>query len=285
VRGWTCWGAAPLLALLVAAPASVSTAADEGGKYVGTDACAACHEDVVKQWSKLPHSKLLQNPKLPASRSGCEACHGPGGKHVESLAAADIQNPRKMKPKDRDNACLSCHETRLTKTGWRRTPHYQTGMACYDCHDPHKATTLNMLVKTEKDLCSSCHAEVMARFTMNTHHPYNEGRVQCVSCHNVHDGRNQSMTQAEGNRLCVKCHADKTGPFVYEHEAINQGFSDGCLECHTPHGSPNRALLVLNGRGLCYRCHPGRAQHGGGLTCYDCHRALHGSMTDEYLRR
>ena len=121
---------------------------------------------------------------------------------------------------------------------------------------------------------------------MNSHHPYKEGRIQCVSCHNVHDGRTQPMGRMETSKLCTTCHADKAGPFVYEHEGVSQGFTDGCVECHSPHGSPNRKLLVLNGRGLCYRCHTSvSTHHGSGRICYDCHRAIHGSLTDEFFRR
>jgi len=274
-----------LASLVVPWFASPCLAAGEKGGYVGMDACATCHEDVVKEWSKLPHSKLLLDKKLPPEKYGCEACHGPGEKHAGSTNAADILNPKKLKPKERDNACLSCHETKLNKIGWQQTPHYQSGQACYDCHDSHKAKGPAMMDKSEKELCGQCHAEVQAKFAMNSHHPLNEGRIKCASCHDVHNGRNEAMTRKDGNGLCLECHADKTGPYVYEHEAISQAFSDGCKECHMPHGSPNLKLLALAGRGLCYRCHGSAfVDHNPGLTCYDCHRAIHGSMTDEFFR-
>jgi DmsE family decaheme c-type cytochrome len=283
-----------MVALLVAFTGTVATFAalspqDEAGEgengYVGMDACAACHEELAAQWRKFPHSRLLLDSRLPPAKSGCEACHGPGKKHADSGDPEAIVNPKKLEAKNRDSACLACHETKMSKIGWRQTPHYQTGLACYDCHDAHGGAAKGMLIKPEKELCTGCHADTVARFTMNSHHPLNEGRVTCTGCHDIHSGKNQSMTRMEGNLLCLECHADKAGPFVYEHEAMSQGFSEGCLECHTPHGSPNQRLLVLAGRGLCYRCHSDFGQHNPGFNCYDCHRAVHGSMTDERLRR
>jgi len=241
------------------------------------------------EWSKLPHSKLLLNKELPPQKFGCEACHGPASEHIASGDVAAIRNPRKMKPADRDTACLNCHETKISKMGWRQTPHYQTGMACYDCHDPHKSTQPKLLVKPQKELCAKCHQDVQAKFNMLSHHPLNEGRITCVNCHDVHDGKNPLMgnTNTSQDRLCLKCHADKAGPFVFEHEAISQSFGDACAECHQPHGSPNEKLLIVNGRGLCLRCHGADyLNHKGGvIVCYNCHRAIHGSMTDEFMRR
>jgi DmsE family decaheme c-type cytochrome len=290
VRGWASIAAALVVALTgtVATFAALSPQEQDGkGEtgYVGSEACSACHEELATQWRKLPHSRLLLDQRLPPAKLGCEACHGPGKKHADSGDPEAIVNPKNLAGKDRDNACLECHETKIAKIGWRQTPHYQTGLACYDCHDPHKGKPEGMLTKSIKDLCTDCHADTVARFRMNSHHPLNEGRIACTSCHDIHSGKNQSMTRAGGNLLCLECHDDKAGPFVYEHEAVSQGFSESCSECHTPHGSPNQKLLLISGRGLCYRCHSGFGSHHPGLICYDCHRAVHGSMTDEHLRR
>ena len=51
------------------------------GDFVGSDTCAGCHTDAVKNFADNPHTKLaLQHGKSGAS---CESCHGPGREHVE----------------------------------------------------------------------------------------------------------------------------------------------------------------------------------------------------------
>ena len=67
-----------------AAPASAPSS--EGSKYVGTETCKTCHEDIYNAWEKTPHWKTTLN-KEP-SHQGCEGCHGPGAAHV--AGAGDI---------------------------------------------------------------------------------------------------------------------------------------------------------------------------------------------------
>src|SRR5579862_409675 len=54
----------------------------EDSKYVGSDTCKTCHEDLYNSWAKTPHWKTTLDTKGGPSHQGCEACHGPGAAHV-----------------------------------------------------------------------------------------------------------------------------------------------------------------------------------------------------------
>ena len=114
--------------------------AGQGKTYVGSKACAECHEKEYQNWSKYAkkaHSyEAIQKMRhdLTAEEMsrcygchttgygtpsgfkdaqstpdlkevGCEACHGPGSGHVESNDPSDIKSKLSMKD------CERCHTT------------------------------------------------------------------------------------------------------------------------------------------------------------------------------
>ena len=104
------------------------------GDYLGYTACIDCHPDIVEQWKKTPHGNAFENLKTQGvekqnnpncfrchvvayNEDGgyidmdltpelkdvqCEACHGPGKKHVETQSAEDIK-------KATEDVCRKCH--------------------------------------------------------------------------------------------------------------------------------------------------------------------------------
>ena len=56
-------------------------------------------------------------PKNTVGGKACEACHGPGSKHIETLSPTDIVNPSKVSPKRADEDSLKCHFNRRTQIG------------------------------------------------------------------------------------------------------------------------------------------------------------------------
>ncbi|MDP2305275.1 MAG: cytochrome c family protein [Pseudomonadota bacterium] len=117
-------GASPLPAFL-----GVSRAANA---YVGTATCAACHPSAYSTWNTSAHAHALETLRVNSSASnpsclpchvtglghpggwsgaktapldnvGCEACHGPGGAHVEAPSAGYGDLPQS------GAACVACH--------------------------------------------------------------------------------------------------------------------------------------------------------------------------------
>src|SRR5688572_6396111 len=56
--------------------------ASEGQSYVGETKCLECHSEQLKGYEGSPHHRVA-DPRTPASKQGCESCHGAGSKHAE----------------------------------------------------------------------------------------------------------------------------------------------------------------------------------------------------------
>jgi len=73
----------------------------------------------VWSWKKRPYAKNCAGCHMtwfdPARRTiaepgvGCEACHGPGGKHCEDELPSTIVNPARLGSYLRDMVCAACH--------------------------------------------------------------------------------------------------------------------------------------------------------------------------------
>src|SRR3954454_742256 len=71
-------------------------------EFVGSTTCQGCHEDVFNAFQKNPHQVVETDKKRGWDTKACESCHGPGSKHAESMSAADIKQPAKLKPAQTD---------------------------------------------------------------------------------------------------------------------------------------------------------------------------------------
>jgi predicted CXXCH cytochrome family protein len=159
------------------------------------------------------------NPSRAEPGLGCEACHGPGRRHVDAMAAAgdgqghaaklenaetaDIFNPAKLSPAASIDLCGACHRSsadvtfstnqtgssavvrfqpyRLEESAcWRATQ--DARLTCTACHDPHRPLSRDP-VSYDKQ-CLQCHS-----VPSSTAKPVLSARVcpratnRCVSCH------------------------------------------------------------------------------------------------------
>jgi DmsE family decaheme c-type cytochrome len=284
----------------------VAQAAAEPAKpaaTVGSQTCQMCHEDIFNAFQKNPHQAVETNKKRGWDGKACESCHGPGSKHAESMNAADITNPAKLKPADADRRCLTCHLNQPTHVGRISGAHAKNQVSCVACHSIHKNGPNGLVARKPADVnkqCAGCHTDIWASFQKPFKHRLPEGAMSCVDCHNPHGTfLARSLQTANANEPgCLKCHGDKRGPFTFEHAPVKM---EGCVECHQPHGSSNPRMLTRHEvRFVCLECHsnlPAPAVPLGGTlgttppalhdlrsprfqNCTICHQKVHGSYVD-----
>jgi predicted CXXCH cytochrome family protein len=222
-----------------------------GAHFVGNQACADCHSDIVRHFPASPHAHLvLQNADVPGG-VGCESCHGPGSKHVQTGGTQFIINPHKE-----PETCFRCH---LPTRGEFQLPQHhpviEGRMNCAQCHDPHggdilKPSNGGLAMARMNENCAECHREQTRPFVFE-HPAMREG---CATCHNPHGSINRMMLTQADNNLCLRCHAQVQGAGVTPGE-----FYIG--------NSPHAAYMQM---GTCWSA--------------GCHTAVHGSDVDPRLR-
>jgi predicted CXXCH cytochrome family protein len=170
----------------------------------------ACHTEFATAWESGPHGQATTDPIFvadwtkqgkpgaclvchatnydPASgtwqRDGvsCEACHG----------TMKADHPKSAMPVDSSpELCARCHSN--SQFGWQQwqgSAHYQRGMNCTTCHDPHGASLkiTKSMDGTAKytdasQLCVTCHKDVSMDFPYSVHQKQG---VTCINCHVTH---------------------------------------------------------------------------------------------------
>ncbi len=293
--------------LLFASPAAAeadlgpSPAAADAGDYLGEAACRGCHTVEAEHWDDTLHAAIFQkNPRNALERRSCEACHGPGRRHLEDpqdrsrIVAFTRESGQPVEAQN--EMCLQCHAGGA-RLHWPGSAHEAVDLACSDCHNPMSRTSERGLLRqaTVHETCFSCHPAQRAEFRKRPHMPLFEGALTCSDCHQPHGSVTDPLLAAdELNQLCTRCHADKRGPFLWEHAPV----SESCLNCHRPHGSNRESLLTSPVPFLCQQCHSQRGfgDHPSALLesqnlgtgtapddrllnrgCVNCHSRIHGS--------
>ena len=218
-----------------------------GAYYVGNQACADCHKEIVQKFPASPHARIHSGDAAMVGQSGCESCHGPGSKHIEAGGAKFIINPGKDPA-----SCFQCH---LDVNAEFNLPHHhpviEGHMNCVQCHDPHGGDIFKpaggLAMARQNESCAQCHRDQTRPFVFE-HPAMREG---CIVCHTPHGSINQKMLAESDPNLCMRCHS----------------------QVQTTSGQ----IYIGNVN------HTSRLQIG---TCWasGCHTAVHGSNVDPRLR-
>jgi predicted CXXCH cytochrome family protein len=118
--------------------------------------------------------------------------------------------------------CGRCHsDTRFGWQEWKVSTHYQRGMDCVTCHDPHSASLKKVSAPAESgsptdevsQLCINCHKEYSMNFSYTTHH---QQGISCVDCHVKHIENDQRAAHTVPDHSfqaslasCNTCHAQQ----------------------------------------------------------------------------
>lgn len=163
-----------------------------------TARCFGCHTTASSTNNRFDPTHLIPGVT-------CEACHGPGAKHVAAMKAErteqglkSILNPGELKPVDLVDFCGACHRTfmdvALTRTFGIQNLRFQpyrleksqcwvkARVSCLDCHDPHQPRVRDLAAYDDK--CLGCHRSAASAAARD--HPGKTCTVStnnCVSCH------------------------------------------------------------------------------------------------------
>jgi predicted CXXCH cytochrome family protein len=196
----------------LAAPVDVEQAMYRPVDAAEIGRCFSCHSTAAVAGDRLDESKLIPGVT-------CEACHGPGAKHVATAEAANVAgapetargtifNAAQLSPGDSVDFCGACHGTfwdvRLSGAKGVSTVKSQpyrlveskcwgkgeARLTCTSCHNPHESVRRD--AAAYDTVCLACHVTQIAhqstdKSTEQTVEPRGAscsvGTKDCVSCH------------------------------------------------------------------------------------------------------
>lgn len=147
----------------------------------------------------------------------CEACHGPGQKHVEAVASgqaaqaiAAIKNPARLSGIELLEDCGQCHR-----------PPASSGQVI-DWSDPWNVR--HQPVYLSRSACAQPGGQPLA----------------CMQCHDPHAPL--SAEGARDDRRCLECHEGRVPPA----QICRQAAGRACSDCHMPPVRPQDELRFTN---------------------------------------
>ena len=231
--------------------------------------CSNCHQEQTRGLNIIPSIAQLRSkaPKVgrdkyihkPLEEGKCLECHNPHNSDYKAL----------LKSAPVTELCVKCHKD-IENAKYPHKP-FADGK-CDLCHDSHSSPYRSLLIKSEKQLCFSCHEDTKAELDKfkYVHKPVVD--EACAVCHEPHGSDyfrilNRNYTSEfyapfdiSNFDLCFSCHkADKV--LVKETEDLTD-FRNGKMNLHYKHvNAPEK-----------------------GRTCRTCH-ATHASNEPKHLRK
>jgi tetratricopeptide (TPR) repeat protein/ssDNA-binding Zn-finger/Zn-ribbon topoisomerase 1 len=179
--------------------------------------CAECHStNLVKGYDPALDQFTTTYDDINVN---CEACHGPGGAHMNWAAQDDpLGDPKTLLGTERTeqlNMCAGCHA--------RRTKLTEVMVSGEHFDDQFRIQTINdNFYHPDGQILEEDY--VIGSFMQSKMFHKN---VQCSNCHNAH-----SMDLIyKGNQLCMQCHEPQYDTKQHHfHEENTQAAQ--CIECH-----------------------------------------------------
>lgn len=203
----------------------------------------------------------------PVEQGDCVSCHNPHGSDLRNLINADSVGA----------LCSGCHDHIVDQ------PHMHPPVGdgeCLSCHQPHSGQHARLLHEPGRELCLSCHTDVVPSPGVARAHPPRSPHdvtgadLPVGALFVIHTSALVALDSGSGTR-------DRATPPIVHEPLLGE-----CSECHNPHGSPHPAMLQKDTRTLCTSCHEevGRSaadadvHHSAVLddrACLNCHLPHH----------
>jgi hypothetical protein len=192
--------------------------------------CLDCHvtgldvrfDRAARQWST----------KFVDAGVACEECHGPGARHADTTAAADIFSPKRAPKELALDACAQCHGPRSPLFPILDADHrFRPGQRYQDFYDPvvvliggrHSGD----FFADGRPKSSSFEYQAMLQSAC-----YRKGGATCLACHTApHEEHGRDELRLPGDESCRGCHA---AVFAAGKEHTRHDKPVSCLGCHMP---------------------------------------------------
>ena len=231
--------------------------------YGWNEVCIKCHSVGGE-----PHANS-EAPNTAVAELGiaCEACHGPGAKHVARqsnpllryathLGWAEVDsvvNPGAMTGHAASEVGGQCHSASLfpDMVSWLgRGASYRAGQALLEdlrvVRHPLNANQawIDDTLEADPDYLSGRFwPDGMIRISGRDYNGtlespcYADEDFGCMSCHQMHasDPANQLSPEGADNRACVACHEEKGRELEAHTRHAAGGVGSECVNCHMPH--------------------------------------------------
>jgi len=239
--------------------------------------CADCHS------TNLTSNYVLAEDRFETSWSelnvGCEACHGPGQKHVQWAQRPDDQPAMGLDPHFDESQNVGWMPNSETGTSARSIPRTTNKElnACAGCHSRrariaegnHPATPFLNNYRPALIDPPSYHADgqildevyVWGSFKQSKMHA---AGVTCSDCHDPHS----LQLRAPQEQVCLQCHA--ADRFATIDHQMHEQATVNCIDCHMP---PTNYMQIDARNDHSFRI-PRPAltlAHGTPNACNDCH--------------
>lgn len=203
--------------------------------------CATCHATGYRMLAYDPNNPTAQKMSMVERNTGCEACHGPGAKHVKTAAKSDIFNPAGASKAEASKVCGYCHV---------RKENYNFRTAQGNPREDQPHPIVGQTYKAGQDDWTKWYPDKMLIPGVNPAQPLD---------------RNYPKTDLE-NAFFIDDVAKKTGVFdarkhhqqYQEHLQSSHAKKNatGCADCHSPHAVAGKPLI--NPRETRKECHGDR---------------------------
>ena len=187
---------------------------------------------------RSPSGLSLPGSKWAEPGVGCEACHGPGGPHVDAAAAGKPgRDTVKMPRGGRDvvDACAACHGlSEVLPSPFNAVPAHGYGEPLVAAADPILSAGWNAEFRDPffADLRPATYQQEAIAFSQSG--CARKGGMTCAACHDVHSGSMLAdvASPSGGSVVCAPCHAEilARGERHTLHPATSPG--GRCLDCH-----------------------------------------------------
>ncbi len=228
--------------------------------------CSRCHTTGVEPRVDLATHTV--NTEVGELGISCEACHGPGERHVRARQAeadrtnkvnpeiirSEIIHPKKIDPVRAAQICGFCHSMKWfdKSEGWP-----QRGFRFRPGDDLEKTTPIiqpsrvaqipglaEYLARHQDLLQDFFWPDGMVRVSgrefngVQASPCFKGGQFSCLSCHSLHESEPSGLVASnrEGNAACTQCHTTfREEPRLAAHTHHRIGSSgSGCYNCHMP---------------------------------------------------